>query len=123
MGGKKAEPQATLRKDGCRLTRVHYTSNARLDVDDIAEEIAAHNIDSAIKFCLAVEDALEKLKAMPGMGQRREFAAESGLNLMRSWAVKGFANYIIFYRPADYGIEVVRILHGARDLDSIFSQP
>jgi toxin ParE1/3/4 len=29
-------------------------------------------------------------------------------------------NYIIFYRPIDDGIEVVRILHGARDLPPLF---
>jgi hypothetical protein len=29
-------------------------------------------------------------------------------------------NYLIFYRPTDQGIEVVRVLHGARDLPPLF---
>jgi toxin ParE1/3/4 len=27
-----------------------------------------------------------------------------------------FGRYVIFYRPLDDGIEVVRVLHGARDI-------
>jgi plasmid stabilization system protein ParE len=30
--------------------------------------------------------------------------------------VKGFQSYLIFYRPAGDDLEVVRFLHGARDL-------
>lgn len=30
-------------------------------------------------------------------------------------------NYIIFYRPIENGIEVVRILSGYRDLEAMFS--
>jgi toxin ParE1/3/4 len=30
-------------------------------------------------------------------------------------------NYLIVYRPRDQGIEVVRVLHGARDYDALLS--
>jgi toxin ParE1/3/4 len=29
-------------------------------------------------------------------------------------------NHVIFYRPIDNGIEVARVLHGARDIDALF---
>ncbi|NJR74936.1 MAG: type II toxin-antitoxin system RelE/ParE family toxin [Scytonema sp. CRU_2_7] len=29
-------------------------------------------------------------------------------------------NYIIFYRPIDNGIKVIRVLHGARDIEKSF---
>jgi plasmid stabilization system protein ParE len=29
-------------------------------------------------------------------------------------------DYVMFYRPIDDGIEVVRVLHGARDIDAMF---
>jgi len=32
-------------------------------------------------------------------------------------------NYIIFYRSNDEGIDVLRFLHGARDLDRLFEGP
>lgn len=28
--------------------------------------------------------------------------------------------YILFYRPIEGGIELVRVLHGARDIESLF---
>jgi len=34
--------------------------------------------------------------------------------------VKGFEKHLIFYRPIDIGIEVVCILHEARDIRSVF---
>jgi toxin ParE1/3/4 len=38
---------------------------------------------------------------------------------LRSWAIRGFATFLVFYRPTQRGIEVIRVLHGARDLDAI----
>ena len=40
---------------------------------------------------------------------------------MRRWPVKDFENWLVFYLPKRDGVEIVRVLHGARDLDSIFS--
>lgn len=31
-------------------------------------------------------------------------------------------NYVIFYRPIGDGIEIVRVLHGARDIDAAFTE-
>jgi hypothetical protein len=36
---------------------------------------------------------------------------------LRSFPVKGFENYLIFYGPISDGIEVFHIIHGAWDLD------
>ena len=30
------------------------------------------------------------------------------------------ANYIILYRPTDFGVEIARVLHGSRDIESLF---
>ena len=36
---------------------------------------------------------------------------------LRSWPV---GNYVVLYRPADYGVEIVRVRHGRRrDLRNI----
>jgi toxin ParE1/3/4 len=29
-------------------------------------------------------------------------------------------NYLIFYRPIEAGIEIVRILHGSQDIERVF---
>ena len=31
-------------------------------------------------------------------------------------------NYIIFYRPSEQGIELLRVLHGSRDIPEVFRQ-
>jgi toxin ParE1/3/4 len=41
---------------------------------------------------------------------------------MRRVPVTGFEYYLIFYLPHEGGIDVIRVLHGARDLDSLFDQ-
>jgi toxin ParE1/3/4 len=95
-----------------------YTPEAHRDLDEIAECIALQNLDAAIRFCLAVEDAASKLAEMPGMGSLREFS-KPALAQLRSWPIKGFRNYLLFYQPSPDGIEVLRIIHGARDIESI----
>jgi toxin ParE1/3/4 len=37
------------------------------------------------------------------------------------WLVKGFEKYLIFYRTTDELVEIVRVLHAARDIDGILS--
>ena len=39
---------------------------------------------------------------------------------LRRFPVKGFAKYLLFYMPRAGGIEVVRVLHGARDIAIVF---
>jgi plasmid stabilization system protein ParE len=34
--------------------------------------------------------------------------------------VKDFENYLLFYMPRPGGIDIVRVLHGARDIKNIF---
>lgn len=56
---------------------------------------------------------------MPELGERQGFDRQEIADL-RVWQVRGFENYLIFYRPIEGGIEVVRILHSARDIAAIF---
>lgn len=61
---------------------------------------------------------MERLAAMPGMGGRYE---SDNLELagVRVFPVSRIRNYLIFYRPTPQGIEVLRVLHGARDIDRV----
>jgi len=55
------------------------------------------------------------------MGKTRE-VRNPRLSGLRQWRVKGFESYLIFYRPIPEGIEVLRVLHGARDIDRILDE-
>lgn len=39
---------------------------------------------------------------------------------VRVLPIAGFVNYLIFYRPAENGIEIIRVLHAKRDIDLMF---
>ena len=58
---------------------------------------------------------------MPELGQRQEFGRKE-LAGLRVWQVQGFENYLIFYRPIERGIEVLRVLHAARDIGAAFDE-
>ena len=55
---------------------------------------------------------------MPGMGEQRE-STNPRLDGLRVWRIDGFPNHLIFYRPIEGGIEIIRVLHGARDIDAV----
>lgn len=43
----------------------------------------------------------------------------NGLTL-RIWPVKRFEAYLLFYLADDDSVELVRLLHGSRDIDGLF---
>jgi toxin ParE1/3/4 len=92
------------------------------DVDEIAETIAADSVDAAIRFIHSVRDAYELLASFPRAGAIRE--AKSGdLHGLRSWPLGGhFANYLILYLERDFGAEILRVIHGARDVQVIIDR-
>jgi len=40
---------------------------------------------------------------------------------LRRFPIKGFGSYLLFYLPGEQGIDVVRVLHSARDIDNVFA--
>jgi toxin ParE1/3/4 len=87
------------------------------DVDDIADHIAAGSLEHALRFYAAVRADAARLAASPQLGPVYGFT-DAAVADLRFWLVTGFRKYLMFYRPlasAD-GVEIVRVLHGARDL-------
>jgi toxin ParE1/3/4 len=98
---------------------VQKTTQAKADLIEIASFIAADNLDFAERFLDAAEAAFAQLAALPSLGQAVPFQSVLAQG-MRVWRVEGFERYLIFYRPSGSGIEVVRVLHTARDFPTIF---
>jgi toxin ParE1/3/4 len=98
---------------------IHRRPEARLDLLQHFVYIGENNLDAARRFLTAAQSDCKSLARMPGMGAMRDFnnPAMAGL---RSWPIKGFENFLIFYLPTPTGIDVVRVLHGAQDLNRIF---
>ncbi|MEG3861553.1 type II toxin-antitoxin system RelE/ParE family toxin [Microcoleus sp. herbarium12] len=41
---------------------------------------------------------------------------------IRQYQIKEFKSYLIFYRSVETGIEILRVLHGMRDLEAILDE-
>ena len=86
------------------------------DAESTADHIAATSLKTAVRFLENTEATLMELAESPEVGSRFESAHPQLANL-RFRCVKGFPNHFVFYIEHQDAIEVVRILHGARDLD------
>jgi len=100
---------------------VRLRSAAEKDVVLCASFLREKNTEVAIHFLDALDGAFKILENSPGIGGTCHFKNPL-FDGIRVWSVTGFKNYLIFYRLLTDEIEVVRILHGARDLESIFGE-
>lgn len=89
------------------------TPQAIKDLETIHDFIAEDSIKAARQFIDFLELKCESLAKAPTMGRSREELAPG----LRSLPVK---RYVIFYRQNRGHIEIIRILHGARDIVSFF---
>lgn len=95
------------------MRRVIYAPEAEADILAIARRIAEDNRTAAERFLDTIDETAHRLLTTPAMGRRRDELVPG----LRSFPV---GNYVIFYRVAKRGIEVARVLHGARDIPSLF---
>ena len=103
------------------MNNVIKREQAKRDLEECFVYIAEENLDIAVHFLAYAEETLELLAKMPFLGTPRDFRSHK-LRTLRMWHVKGFEDYLIFYRPIDDGVEVFRVLHGKRDIESIFDE-
>jgi toxin ParE1/3/4 len=96
--------------------RVERRPRARRDVLEQAIYLGEEATEEvALRFVDAVDAALRRLADTPEVGRLRELRSPR-LAGLRSWPVPGFPKHLIFYRVDDDLVEVVRVIHGARDL-------
>ncbi|ACK71607.1 plasmid stabilization system [Gloeothece citriformis PCC 7424] len=88
------------------------------DLIELATYIAENNLEASEQFLRAAEETFQQLAKLPMMGKICQFKNPLLTNI-RQQAVKGFRRYLIFYRLSESEIEIVRVLHGSRDLEAI----
>jgi toxin ParE1/3/4 len=76
--------------------------------------------DVAHRYFRAVEGTCAQLLAHPLSGTRYDSGVK-GLDGLRRVRVKAFESYWIFYVPVIEGIDIVRVLHASRDIETIFA--
>jgi len=86
---------------------------AEQDLVDIWLYIANDSPANADSFLDHLNEQAHQLVEFPKSGKLRPELAQT----LRCFPT---ANYLIFYREQDSSIELVRVLHAARDLDALF---
>lgn len=90
--------------------------SAQADIDEIWDYVSQDSRQNADRLVDRIyELCRERLAHQPMMGRSREELAPQ----LRSFPV---GSYLVFYRPISDGIEVVRVLHGRRDIESLFEK-
>jgi toxin ParE1/3/4 len=93
---------------------VQVNDAAEEDLISIWHDIAEHNSSAADKFVRRLGARINDLNTMPERGAPRDDLI-TGVRML----VEG--SYLIFYRLHANKVEVLRIIHGSRDLTSLFS--
>ena len=92
------------------ITALHDVSlrpPAEADLEDIALYIAEDNVQAARQWIEDMYVLCQQLGEMPAMGIAKP-AIGSGLRMLRA------GSYLILYQQVDKGVEIVRVIRGAR---------
>ncbi|OFZ97314.1 MAG: plasmid stabilization protein [Betaproteobacteria bacterium RIFCSPLOWO2_02_FULL_62_17] len=87
---------------------------AETDILEIWDYIAEESVAAADRWVDRLDEQFRVLATQPMMGRARDELAPG----VRSFP---FGRYVVFYVPLDDGIDVVRVLHGKRDIDAVFN--
>ena len=97
----------------------YYKPEARLDIAEIGFYFTQRDPNVESRFYQELDKTIQMLAESPNLGERCRFRNPETKG-MRIWQVSKFSNYLIFYLPKDDLLEVVRVIHGARDYAAIF---
>ena len=97
------------------MPRVLRTPEAEDDLWEILVYIARDNEDAAFRLIDSIDERFQMLAQFAGGGQSRPELLPN----VRSFPV---GRYLIFYRPIEDGIEVLRVVHGSRNLRRLFKR-
>ena len=101
------------RKNEIIVPRLLKRPEAENDLEEIWWFIAQDSPDNADRFLDRIQESCLALADFPQLGVNREELKTD----LRSQPV---GNYLIFYFPLEDGIDIIRVLHGSRDMERLF---
>jgi toxin ParE1/3/4 len=96
------------------MSNYSLTDQAIEDINEICDYLSGFNLESANQFLNTIEQKCQVLAQFPSMG--RSYAELSPE--LRGISV---SPYIIFYRLIKDEVEIIRVVNGYRNLESLFS--
>jgi toxin ParE1/3/4 len=107
-------PPGTQRRSS--RTGASARPRTKADLSEIWDFIADDSDEQADAFIDLIDQKFQLLAQQSGLGRRRDELAEG----LRSFPV---GRYVIFYLAIAGGVQIVRVLHGARDIEVAFTEP
>jgi len=100
---------------------LRITPLARQDIVEAASYIAQDSLEAADHFLDAIETMCLELASMPELGTLCHFT-NPGLAGVRVRTIAGFQNHLAFYQKDGNELLIIRVIHGARDWQSLFEE-
>ncbi|WZP00771.1 type II toxin-antitoxin system RelE/ParE family toxin [Isosphaeraceae bacterium EP7] len=101
------------------IDRPTILPEAAADLEDQERYLGERGgIDLVITFAEAARKTFDFLAKNPNIGERYPSRAED-LAGLRVWKIDGFPKHLVFYRPTEDRLEIVRVMHGHRQIDRI----
>ena len=92
------------------------TPAAEGDLLKIIEYLDGDNPNAVLKVVDALDEAMQRLAENPGIGHVRTDLTDADV---RFWSV---FKYLVIYRPETKPLEIVRVLHGSRDVKRLLGE-
>ncbi len=92
---------------------IEYSPEAKDDLKKIFTYLNEHSASAATELAERIDQRVFIVAAHPGIGRDRG-------NLMEGMRSVVVGKYVVFFRSTTTTLEIVRVLHGLRDIDSIF---
>ena len=103
------------------MRRLRIRAIARADIKEIMSHISKDSPRAAQRFLGAVEQLAQRLIDSPELGAVYE-SEDCEFAGLRVFTIPRFRKFLVFYRFEGDVIDIVRILHGARDLPAILER-
>ena len=97
------------------MADVVFSSFALADLDNIFNHSVEFGVDSARKFIKGLMEKFKLLAENPNIGRAQP-------NLLLNLRSFPYKTYTIFYFPTESGVEIYRVLHGARNIEDLFEE-
>ena len=98
---------------------ISRSDEALRDLEGQVDYFNRDNVEVANRFIAAAETTFRFLLENHDVGQLCHFRDPETEGL-RVWPIQKFRNHLVFYRSAENGIMIERVLHGARDIEALF---
>jgi toxin ParE1/3/4 len=96
------------------MSNLEFTEAARCDLRDIAFRIAERSLRRSLTYIDELQKRCDLIAVLPNAGSPRPQWGQDVLIVVHD-------KYLIVHRTRGATVQILRIVHGARDLDTLFA--